>query len=190
MLVKTILNRLEKQPGFVYGLIRLVEGRQLHIEVEIRPRAGVRGRCSGCGKRRPGYDTLRERRFEFVPLWAIPVFFLYAMRRVECPRCGVVVECVPWAKGRGHLTTTYAWFLARWGKRMSWKETAEAFHTTWENVFRSVEMAVAWGREHLNLDGIQSVGFDEIQWGKGQRYLTLVYQLDQGRRRLLWIGRE
>jgi len=40
----------------------------------------------------PCYDTLKPRRFEFVPLWGIPVFFEYAMRRVDCPRCGVSVE--------------------------------------------------------------------------------------------------
>ena len=29
------------------------------------------------------------RRFQFVPLWGILVFFLYAMRRVDCRRCGM-----------------------------------------------------------------------------------------------------
>jgi hypothetical protein len=42
------------------------------------------------------------------------VFFLYALRRVQCARCGVRVEHVPWAHGKHQLTTTYAWFLARW----------------------------------------------------------------------------
>jgi transposase len=73
---------------------------------------------------------------------------------------------------------------------MSWKEVAEAFRTSWENVFRSVEMAVRWGREHMSLEGIEAIGVDEIQWSKGHKYLTLVYQLDEGRKRLLWIGRE
>jgi transposase len=160
------------------------------IEVEIRPRGRSRPTCSGCGKRGPGYDRLRPRRFAFVPLWNIPVWFIYEMRRVACPRCGVTVEVVPWADGKHRLTKTYAWFLAGWAKRMSWKEVAEAFHTTWENVFRSVEMAVEWGRDHMNLDGIRSVGIDEIQWSRGHKYLTLVYQIDEGCKRLLWIGRE
>ncbi len=33
----------------------------------------------------PGYDTLAPRRFEFVPLWGLLVFFVYALRRVQCP---------------------------------------------------------------------------------------------------------
>ena len=98
------------------------------------------------------------------------------------------VETVPWAEGKHHLTTTYAWFLARWAKRLSWTEVAEAFRTTWEHVFHSVEMAVTWGRDHCDLTGITAIGIDEIQWQRGHKYLTLVYQLDAGRKRLLWLG--
>ena len=39
------------------------------------------------------------------------------------------------------LTTSYRWFLARWAKRLSWHGTADAFSTTWDNVFRSVKHA-------------------------------------------------
>ncbi len=35
-------------------------------------------------------------------------------------------------------TTTYRWFLAGWAKRLSWKGVADAFDTTWQNVFRSL----------------------------------------------------
>jgi transposase len=51
-------------------------------------------------------------------------------------------------------------------------------------------MAVEWGRQRMDLSGIKSVGVDEIQWLDGHKYLTLVYQIDQGARRLLWIGRD
>jgi transposase len=53
-----------------------------------------------------------------------------------------------------------------------------------------VAMAVAWGRAHQDLTGITAIGIDEIQWHRGHHYLTLVYQIDAGRRRLLWIGPE
>jgi transposase len=40
------------------------------------------------------------------------------------------------------------------------------------------------------LGAIRAIGVDEIQRGKGHKYLTLVYQIDLGRTRLLWIGKE
>jgi hypothetical protein len=114
MQVKTILNRVQKHRCFVYGAVRLLEELgEILIEAEIRPRVNSRPTCSGCQLPGPGYDTLAPRRFEFVPLWGIKVFFVYAMRRVDCERCGVVVETVPWVEGKNHLTRTYAWFLAK-----------------------------------------------------------------------------
>jgi transposase len=192
MLLKSILNRVQLHHGFVYGAVRLLEkATRLILEIEIRPRKGCRPICSGCDKPGPGYDTLPVRRFEFVPLWGIAVFFLYAMRRVDCCRCGIKVEVVPWAVGKNHLTTTYAWFLAKWAKRLSWKECAEAFNTTWDNVFRSVKMAVAWGLANRILDNVTAIGIDEICWKKvGSKFLTLVYQIDGDCKRLLWIGKD
>jgi transposase len=100
----------------------------------------------------------------------------------------VRVEAIPWAEGKHQLTTTYAWFLAAWAKRLSWTGVAEVFHTTWDHVFRSVAMAVRWGLAHRDLTGITALGIDELARRRGHRYVTLVYQLDVGCRRLLWIG--
>jgi transposase len=191
MQLKTILNHVEPIKSFVYGKSRWVEEAvRPTIEVELLSRRNGRPICSGCGKQRPGYDRLPPRQFEFVPLWGITVLFVYAMRRVQCPRCGVKVERVPWCDGKHQLTITYRWFLAEWAKRLSWQEVADAFCTTWENVFRSVKHAVWWGVAHQELKGVKSIGVDEIQWQRGHQYLTLVYQIDDGLKRLLWIARE
>ena len=49
---------------------------------------------------------------------------------------------------------------------------------------------VEWGLKQRSLEGITAIGVDEIQWKKGHKYLTLVYQINQGCVRLLWIGLE
>jgi len=187
--LKTILNRVEKHRSFVYGEAAFVDAaRGPAIEIRIRARANGRAVCSGCDQPRPGYDTLPVRRFEFVPLWGLRVLLVYAMRRVDCTACGVTVEKVPWATGKNHLSTTYAWFLATWSKRMTWTDVARAFHASWDSVFRAVEMAVEWGLAHRDLTNVRSIGVDEISLRRGHRYVTLVYEIDEGLRRLLWIG--
>jgi len=187
--VKTLLNRTHKFQSFVYGDVRLIDlADRLALEVDLRPRANSRPICSGCGQKRAGYDTLALRRYQFVPLWGILVFFLYARRRVDCPACGIKVEALPWAAGKHRLTTTYAWFLADWARRLSWTEVAAVFHSTWHHVFSSVKMAVDWGRERMDLEGVTAIGVDEMQWGRGHNYVTVVYQINEGCRRLLWVG--
>ena len=188
MRVQTILNRVEKYKCFVYGRAWLEEsGDGLALVVSVRSRKNSRPECAGCGRRCRGYDRLEERRFEFVPLWGLVVWFVYRMRRVNCPTCGVTVERVPWCDGQHRLTTTYRWFLARWARRLSWSEVADIFHTSWDSVCRSVEYAVEWGLAHRELSGVTAVGVDEISWGKGHAYLTVVSQIAGGWKRLLAV---
>lgn len=192
MQLKTILNQVQKHPGFVYGKPQLVArgSASMSLRIPIRPRPRSRPVCSGCGKKRPGYDRLEERSFRFVPLWAIAVFFVYRPRRCDCRRCGVLVELMPWACGKSSITTTFAWFIASWAKSLSWKETARRFCLSWHVVMDAVRYAVEWGRAHQNLDQIHCIGVDELSWKKGHKYLTLVYQIDHHRKRLLWIGQD
>jgi transposase len=191
MQLKTILNRVQKFKSFVYDCVEFSElDGQLVLLIHIVARAHSNGICSGCGRRRPGYDTLETRRFEFVPLWGIPVFFVYAMRRVNCKLCGVTVESVPWAEGKQTLTNTYMQFLAAWAKRLSWQEVAAVFKTSWEKVFRSVEWAVQWGLAHRDMSNIRAIGVDEVLWQRGHKYLTVVYQIDAESKRLLWVGKD
>jgi transposase len=190
LLLKTILNSVEKHKSFVYKESRLkIAPEGLRILVRIAPRRNSHPICSGCGEAGPGYDQLKERKFQYVPLWGIAVFFLYRLRRVDCKRCGVKVERIPWSKGKSRLTNSYKFFLADWAKRLSWHETARVFHTSWETVFRAVRTVVRWGLEHRDLRGIKAIGVDEIQYRRGHKYLTLVYQIDGSAKRLLYIAK-
>ncbi len=190
MQLKTILNRVTNYKSFVFGKIEISESISGKlIEVEVQPRKNGQRLCSGCNKIRPGYDTQSTpRRFDFIPMWGMAVVFIYCMRRVNCPDCGVRVEQVPLGDGKSPVTHELKWFLAKWAKLMSWKEVASAFRVSWDCVFESVKHAVSWGLSHRDLEGIESIGIDEVQWHRGHKYQTLVYQIDEGRKRLLWIG--
>jgi transposase len=183
--VKTILNLKEKHPHFVYHDVRLTSAEDPRIEVKVEPRRGSQGICSGCGKACRGYDRLPQRKFIHVPLWGIAVIFLYCMRRLACPTCGVTVEVVPWSS-ESPITISYAWHLSEWAKLLSMQEVE--FNASWHHVFSAVAMAVAWGRERIDLAGITVIGVDEIHWSTKQGFMTLVYQIDNHCKRLLWCG--
>ena len=185
---------MQRFVGFVYREVRLHchKGKPTSIEITLEPHGGIRGRCSACRRPAPGYDRLPERSWLFVPLWGIPTYFRYAPRRVACGEHGVVVEHIPWSEGKRAVTCAMMGYLARWARRMSWREVARTFHTSWEAVYRSVEWFVAWGLEHRDLRGVTAIGVDEIHWGRGKRadnFLTVIYQIDAECRRLLWVGR-
>ena len=71
---------------------------------------------------------------------------------------------------------------------MSWKEVSESLRVSWDRVFEAVKQAVNWGLEHRDMETITSIGVDEVQWHRGHQYQTVVYQIDEDQKRLLWIG--
>src|SRR6266702_2547402 len=142
--VKTILNLKEKHSHFVCHDVRLTRGQEPRIEVKVEPRRGCKGICSGCGDACPGYDRLPQREFIHVPLWGIAVIFLYCMRRLACPTCGVTVEVAPWSTGKSPLTISYAWYLSEWAKLLSMQEVAIQFRPAIESFL---------GRPERRIDG-------------------------------------
>jgi len=191
MLIKTLLNKVEHFKSFVYGTtqIMLVAGVEALV-VDITARRNSKPLCPVCGKKGSVYDRQAIRFFEYVPIWTFKVYFRYAPRRVACPNHGIKVEALPWGYGKERMTFSYQVYLARWAKRLSWKETADIFETSWDTVFRAVKFVVDYGLTHRSLDGVTEIGVDEISVFKGHKYLTLVYQINAGTRRLLWCGPE
>jgi transposase len=191
MLIKTLLNKVERFKSFIYGDSRLaVVGGADALIIDIKARRNSKPECPECGKRGKTHSTQPVRLFEYMPIWAFKVFFSYAPRRVICPAHGVKVEAMPWGYGKEQMTISYQVYLARWARRLSWKETADIFKTSWDSVYRAVRFVVEYGVANRSLDNITEIGIDEIAVFKGPKFLTMVYQLNAGARRLLWCGPE
>jgi transposase len=120
----------------------------------------------------------------------LPVFLVYTPRRIDCGRCGVRVEQVPWATGQFRICDAFRLFLAKWARKLSWSEVAECFAVGWADVYGSVQWVVDYGLKHRTLGSILAIGVDEILVAKGRKFWTLVYQIDKECRRLLWVGKD
>jgi len=189
MHLEQILNDSCNYKSFVFANSKFSSNHK-KIVVEIRPRKNSKPICSKCNKSGSCYDHLPERNIEHIPFWGYQVYFKYSMRRINCKYCGIKVEQVPWASGKHTITHYYAKYLADWAKDMSWKRVANRFQTSWQTVHRSVAEIVAYGLKHRKINKVTAIGIDEVQYHKGHNYITLVYQIDKGARRLLWVGKK
>jgi transposase len=161
------------------------------VEVNLVSHPRRKAVCSRCLKPAPGYDQLASRQWQYLPLWHCAVVVHYAPRRVQCPSCGIKVEAMKWAAGKSPYTVPLMHVLARWARRISWKETACIFKVSWDAVYRSVAWLVSYGLIHRQLEDVSAIGVDELHWGKGKgsaNFVTLIYQINAGVRRLLWVG--
>ena len=194
MLIQTILNKIHPLKSFVYKKVEFIassESSRAKLEVHIIPRSNSRPICSCCQTKGSCYDTQNKREFDFIPFWGISVCLLYSPRRVNCMVCKAVkIERIPWALGKSKICNVTRLFLAHWAKKMSWKETSRSFGFSWDTVFKSVKSIVDFGLKARSLDGVETVGVDEVKYKCGHKYLTLAYQIDKGKKRLLHIEKD
>lgn len=190
--VKDILSKSCPIKGFLFRTVEMTESPKKLIKVTIEPRKNNRAKCSCCGKSVPTYDTSpSERSFDCIPLWNIPVRFYYRMRRVDCRHCGrIITEAIPRAIGKHRLTNDFRIFLAQWSRLLSWKDCARMFHAKWDSVFRSVQWVVQYGLAHRVPEEITANGIDEVAYAKGHHFMTIIYQTNDGARRLLGIVKD
>jgi len=124
------------------------------------------------------------------PLFKFALVLFYTLRRVDCRTCGVTVEQVPWGTGKHSLCNGFRLLLARWARKLSWQDTADSFHVSWADVYASVQWVVEYGLQHRVLENIRAIGIDEICVRVGRVFWTLIYQIDEGLTRLLWVGHD
>jgi len=189
MLIETALNQYARHQGFVYAKSSFSEDRSI-IQVQVRPARRSRPVCSICGRPGACHDVLSERRYDFIPLWLMPVVLVYAPRRVRCRHCGVHVERIPWATlPKSPITRHLALWLSSWARELPWSTVARLCGVSWDTVAAAATWVVQWGMGRRNLDGVTSIGVDELYTGRRGKFITLVYELGRGCRRLLWMGR-
>ena len=157
----------------------------------MRPRRGSKPHCSGCGTAAPGYDLLPMRRFEFIPIWGY--------RRDAALRHAA--RAVPRLRGQGRGGALgdrqaqpdqglHAVSGALGAQAVVEGDGAELSHHLGK-VCHAVEYVVQWGLEHRELGTLRAIGVDEIQYrAAATSILTLVYQIEAGCTRLLWVGKE
>jgi transposase len=156
------------------------------LVVRVRPVARRAGRCPVCLVRRPWRDAGRgRRRWRALDLGMMETWLEADAPRVACPRHGVLVAFVPWARHKSRFTSSFedtcAWLVTR----MNVTAVAEYLRTSWRGVDAIVTRVSAElaGRRDM-LAGLRRIGVDEIAHRKGQRYLTVVVDHDSGR--LVW----
>ncbi len=160
------------------------EGRLVAV-IERMPNRRLR--CSHCSREtRRIHSHRRVREWKDLGIRDQALVLRYAPVRLWCPACGPRIEHVPWAGRWQRITRALSRVIAQLSRRLSWKETAEHYGVDWKTVAGAVRSAVAWGLQRRKWRPLHWIGIDEVSRSKGQRYLTLVYDLERGS--LVWVG--
>jgi transposase len=160
------------------------------ITIELRPAAGAAKRCSRCGTPVEAVHDVTERRVRDLPLMAYDVWLVFPQARLRCPRCGPSAEDIPWLDRYQRMTKRLAETLARLAQVLPLTRVAELYHVSWDTVKQIDKRALAarlGPLEASDLSGVRRIAIDEFALRRGQRYATLVVDVDT--KRVIWVHR-
>ena len=182
MRATTLLRNLLGIEQVVVEGCRAEEGA---LVVSVRP-PWRRPRCSNCGQKVRGrYDRRPPRRWRHLDFGGVRVQLEYALRRLACTRCGVVVEGVPWSQqASSRFTRDFEEQVAYLGQRCDKSSVEQQLGIAWRTVGRIIERVVARKRPGDPLANLTAIGVDELSYRKHHHYVTLV--TDQLEGHIVW----
>ena len=157
------------------------------VVFSVRPR-WRKPRCGGCGRRSAGYDRADGRYWRHLAVGATVIWLYYAPWRVDCRRCGVTVEQVPWARHAGRFTWALEEFVAYMAhSSINCTTISRLVGISWRAVAGIVHRVVAERVTDARLRGLRAIGVDEFSYRKRHRYLTVV--VDHDTSQVVWAAK-
>lgn len=154
------------------------------LVVDVTPTTRV-PYCSSCGRRVAAvYDKYADRRWRHLDLASLRVWLRSTIRRVDCPRCGVVVELVPWSETRSWFTYEFEEQVAYLAQRTDKTTLSTLMRVSWKTVGAIIGRVLPRHQNADSLDGLTHIGVDELSYRRHHEYVTVI--VDHVRGRVVW----
>lgn len=181
-------SKLLAWPGYrVYRSEINEEAKSLRLWVR-RKRGNGQLVCSGCGKRVREMVETYEREVRDLPCFEYRTTVVIELHRVRCPDCGIRAEKVPLLPSKAPFSKRFEEAVGLACESAAVRRVARQFRLA-ESTVRAIDLRYlqrwAAGRKKRAL---RQMGVDEIYFGRSQKFLTVVSNLETGEP--LWFGRE
>jgi transposase len=138
-------------------------------------------RCSHCGSAVVWAQGGVERFFHGLPIGNRPTFIELKVPRVLCLDCGLTRQVkVSFAGPKKHYTHAFARYALDLLRHMTIQDVADHLLIGWDTIkdIQAQHLQRRFGRPKLHK--LKQIAIDEINIGKGHRYLTIVLNLLSG----------
>ncbi len=138
-------------------------------------------RCSQCRSEEVWAQGGVERTFRGLPIGKQPTFIAFKVPRVLCFNCGKVRQVkIGFAAPKKHYTRAFERYALDLSRLMTIQDVAEHLVIGWDTVkeIQAKYLQQRFGKPKLHK--LKQIAIDEINLGKGHRYLTIVLDLLTG----------
>jgi transposase len=152
------------------------------VEIELGWQWGAAAKCPECGRECSVHDCASERTWRHLDTMQFTTLIRARTPRSACPEHGVKTMRVPWAAPHGRFTLLFERFAVEvLLASATVSQACGLLGISWDTAQQIMERAVERGLDRRQLDGLKHLGMDEKSFKRGQSYITLLTDLDQGR---------
>jgi transposase len=148
------------------------------VDVLVGHGVGVRWPCPECGTKLSVRDHAEERSWRHLDSCGFTTWLHARAPRVSCPEHGVRQVRLPWAEPHARFTALFERLAIDVLKETDITGACRILHISWDEGWHLMERAVARGMARKQRRVPALMGVDEKAAAKGQRYITLVCDLE------------
>lgn len=175
--------------GFGVRGYRVVRTRfQFGAVIVVMELPAEKRRCAHCGSQDVHSRGTTARLFRGVPIGKKPVFLELAVPRLYCWSCHTMRQPVlGFADPKKHYTRSFARYVLELSQFMTLADVARHLGMSWDTVKEIQRQRLQTRYAKPKLKHLTQIAIDEISLGKGQRYVTVVLDLESGA--IVFVGR-
>jgi transposase len=140
---------------------------------------GVSWNCPECGKSAPLYDHSEERAWRHLDSCQFKTILHARPPRVKCADHGVRQVKLPWAEGSGRFTSLFERLAIDVLGETTVLGATTILRISWDEAWGIMVRAVARGKLAKKACVAEIIGVDEKAVAKGQKYITLVCDVER-----------
>lgn len=138
--------------------------------------------CPDCNKLCAISDHAPERKWRHLDTMQFETFIISRTPRCNCSDCGVKTIKVPWAYKHSRFTLLFECFAIKVIESCSTIKSAQQLcGLSWDTIHTIMKRAVERGLVRRDIEELKHVGIDEKQFRRGQDYISMINDLDNGR---------
>jgi len=137
--------------------------------------------CGNCGGRNVMRQGVVVRRFRGLPIGRRPVWLELPVQRLWCADCGKTRQVkLAFAEERRSYTRSFERYALELSRHTTIQDVAHHLGVSWD-VIKDIQKRYLLRRfAKPRLKHLRQIAIDEISIGRGQRYLTVVLDLESG----------
>lgn len=151
------------------------------VDIDLNFTRGSRFTCSKCGQTDCEVHDTENKTWRHLNFFQHETYLHARVPRTDCPKCGVRLVNVPWARPDSGFTLLFEAYIMMMAPSMAVKKIGELVSEHDTRLWRILRHHVKDARSQADYSAVTKVGVDETSSKRGHEYVSVFVDLDESR---------